>query len=58
MNFCNPGVHYETPCVKVYVKEVVSVDWIHLAQDRDSMWPVVKTVIKFWVPQNGGGFLE
>ena len=31
------------------------MDWIHLAKDRDSMWPVVNTVIKFWVPQDGGG---
>jgi len=38
------------------------MDWIHLAKDRDSMWPAVKMVIKFWVPQNRGGggrrFLE
>ena len=38
---------------KVYVKEVVSMDWLHLAQVRDSMWPVVNTVIKFRVPQKG-----
>jgi hypothetical protein len=41
--------------IKGYVKEVVSMDWIHLAQDKNSMWPVVNTVIKFWVPQNWGG---
>jgi hypothetical protein len=41
--------------IKVYVKEVVSMDWIHLAQDRDSIWPFVNTVIKFKVPQNLGG---
>jgi len=40
--------------IKVYIKEVVSMDWIHLAEDRDSMWPIVNTVIKFRVPQNGG----
>jgi len=44
--------------IKVYVKVVVSMVWIHLAKNRDSMWRVVNTVIKFWVPQNGGGFLE
>jgi hypothetical protein len=37
------------------------MDWIHVVQDRDSMWPVVNTVIKIRVPQNvgwGGGFLS
>jgi hypothetical protein len=38
--------------IKVYIKEVFSMDWIHLAQDRDSMWPVVNTVMKFCVPQS------
>jgi hypothetical protein len=41
--------------IKVYIKEVVSINWTHLAKDRDSMWPVVNTVMKFWVPQKGGG---
>jgi hypothetical protein len=26
-----------------------SVEWIHLAQDRDQWWAVVNTVMNLWV---------
>jgi hypothetical protein len=33
------------------------MDWIDLAQDRDSYGAVVKVVMKLWVPQNSSNFL-
>jgi hypothetical protein len=26
------------------------VDWMHLAQNRDSWWSLVNTVLNLWVP--------
>jgi hypothetical protein len=33
------------------------VDWIHLAQDSDQWWALVKTVMDLRAPK-GGGFLD
>jgi len=37
--------------IKMYLREVRGGgDWIELAQDRDRWWPLVNTVMNFWVP--------
>jgi hypothetical protein len=36
----------------------VEVDWIHLVQDRDHRWAVVKMVMNLRVPKKGGNFLN
>jgi hypothetical protein len=33
------------------------VDWIDLAQERDSWWAVLKVVMNLRVPHNAGNFL-
>jgi hypothetical protein len=34
-----------------------NMDWIKMAQDRDSWWVLVNAVMNLWVPQNAGNFL-
>jgi hypothetical protein len=34
-----------------------SVDWIHLAQNRDQWSALVKTIMNLWVPQKKGNSL-
>jgi hypothetical protein len=38
--------------IRLDIREIVwvSVDWIHLARDRDQLRIVVNTVMNFWVP--------
>jgi hypothetical protein len=38
--------------IKMDLREIVfgSVDWIHLAQNRDRRWALVNTVVNFRVP--------
>jgi hypothetical protein len=38
--------------IRMDIREVgwEGVDWIHLAQDRDQWWAVVKTVMNLQVP--------
>ena len=31
--------------------------WIDLAEDRDSWWVLVNSVMNLWVPQDVGNFL-
>jgi hypothetical protein len=33
------------------------VDWMHLAQDRDHWWALVKMVMNLRVPKNSRNFL-
>jgi hypothetical protein len=35
-----------------------AMDWIHLAQDRDCGWPLVKAVMNLCVPHNDENFLN
>jgi hypothetical protein len=38
--------------IKMDLREIEwdSVDWIHMAQDRDQWMPLVNTVMNLWVP--------
>jgi hypothetical protein len=38
--------------MKMDIREIVfgDVDWINLAQDRDTRWALVNTVMNLWVP--------
>ena len=37
--------------IKIDLKEIEwGVDWIYVAQDRDTWWAVLNKVMKFWVP--------
>ena len=46
--------------MKINLKGIVwkGVELIYLAWDRDTLRAFVKTVIEFWVPQNGGNILR
>ena len=33
------------------------MNWIDVAQDRDTWWAVVSAVMNLWVPKNAGNFL-
>jgi hypothetical protein len=38
--------------IKMDLREIGfgDVDWIHLAQDRDTWWALVNTMMNIWVP--------
>jgi hypothetical protein len=38
--------------IRMYLREIgwKSVDWMHLAQDRDQWWTLVSTVMNLWFP--------
>jgi hypothetical protein len=46
--------------IRIDLREVEweSVDWMHLAQDRDKLWAFLNMVINFRVPLKGGEFLD
>ena len=45
--------------IKMDLKELgcVCMDWIELAQDKESWQALVNAVMNFWVPQNARNFL-